>query len=73
MSIYWVDMNLVLAIYSVSVKKILNKFEVLVGYFGVLLAILSLKFYTVIPNKCPFVRISVRPYSCFRMTRSECQ
>ena len=41
MGIYWVDMNWVLAIYSISVKKKYPINQAHVGYLGVLLGILS--------------------------------
>ena len=53
MGIYWVDMNWVLAIYSVSVQ---SKYPINLRH---LLGILSRKINTVVPNKCPYVRTSV--------------
>ena len=56
MGIYWVDMNWVLAIYSVKCpKKVPNTFEALVGYIGILMGILSPKIYTIVPSKGPYV------------------
>ena len=46
MGLYWVDMNWVLAIYSVTVQSKYPIFEALVGYLDVLLGILSRKINT---------------------------